>query len=250
MTFLPFSLLFLAPLAACIPDPGLVLMTGTVYDAPNAVGSVVGGVNVVGLAGDGATVDEQTSDEGGAFTLELPAAAAFYIQTEGPSGEGYIPTAFSGQTGLNDFDAGMGFPWIASPEWFSSLQSDWTGCAGADEAGTAGSGVAVVGEVRLWLNISDIDDMPLTTGATIRVTPAQGDEISACYHDGDGLYDSGATGTGADGLFAVFGVASGGLAVSIEYTDTTETRRVVIYQYMAADGGLVPIYPTFVYDGG
>lgn len=240
----------LLPLAACIPDPGSVFMTGTVYDAPNAVGSVVGEVSVRGLDGDGTTVDEQISDEGGAFTLELPAAAAFYVQTEGPTGQGYIPTAFSGQTGLDDFDAGMGFPWIASPEWFTTMQSDWAGCPGAEAAGTAGSGVVVVGEVRLWLNIADIDDMPLTPDALIRVSPAQGDEVEACYHDSDGLYDSGATGTGTDGLFAVFGVASGGLAVSIEYTDTTETRRVVIYQYMAEDGGLVPIYPTFVYDGG
>ncbi len=242
--------LLLSALIACIPAASTVQMTGTVYDAPNASGSVVGGVDVKALDSSGAVVDEQTSDDGGAFAVTITAGDGFFIETDGPAGQGYVPTAFSGTAGLVDFDAGVGFPWIASPDWFSTLQSQWVGCPGADTAGTAGSGVALTGEIRLYMNISDINEMPISTGATVRVTPAIGSEVEACYHDDSGVYAGAATGTGADGQFAVFGAAAGGLAVSVEYTDTSETRRVVIYQYTAEDGGLVPILPTFVYDGG
>lgn len=241
-------------LMGCLPSGQTVTMTGTVYDAPNAAGGVVGGAGVRTLDGTGATIGEVTSAEGGTFEVPVPEGEGFFVQVEGPSGEGYIPTAFSGTAGMNDFDAGIGFPWVSSPDWFAEFQADWAGCPGADVAGTPGSGVALVGEVRMWLNIDDIDQMPIQQGATVLVSPATGDEVAGCYHDADGVYSDAATGTGSDGLFAVFGVSpgvtSGGLTVTIEYDDTSGTRTPVIYQYQAQDAGLVPIYPTFVYDGG
>ena len=244
-------IVFLA-FTGCVPKATNVTMSGTVYDVPNAAGSVVGGATVRTLDGTGALVEEATTDVGGAFTAAVPAGEGFFVQVDGPRGEGSVPTAFSGTAGLNDFDAGIGFPWVAAPDWFAALPADWAGCPGADVAGVPGSGVAVVGEVRMWMNISDIDMMPLQVGADVVVSPASGVEVSGCYHDGDGAYDPTATGTGPDGLFAVFGIApgtaSGGLAATIEYDDTSGVRRPVIYQYTAEDGGLVPIYPTFVYD--
>lgn len=231
-------------LAGCLPA-GTVQMTGTVYDSPGGLGAVVGGAHVRTLDGDGATVAEATSDDAGAFTASVPQGTAFYVQVEGPDGAGYTATAFSGESGMTDFDAGTGFPWVASPDWLAALQADWAGCPGADTAGA--SGVAVVGEVRMWMNVADADTMPVQAAASVVVTPAQGAELSACYHNADGVYDPEATGTGSDGLYAVFGAPAGGLAVSTEYDNGDGTRQVVIYQYMAGEASLVPIYPTFVY---
>lgn len=230
--------------AGCLPA-GTVQMAGTVYDAPGGLGGVVGGALVRTLDGDGATVDEVSSDDAGVFSASVPQGGPFFVQVEGPDGLGYTATAFSGTAGMVDFDAGTGFPWVASPDWLAALQADWAGCPAADTVGA--SGVAVVGEVRLWMNVADADAMPLQEGATVLVSPAQGAELGACYHGADGLYDPEATGTGADGRYAVFGAPAGGLAVSTEYDNTDGTRQVVIYQYQAAEASLVPIYPTFVY---
>ncbi len=242
----------LSVLVGCLPSGNTVTMSGMVYDVPNAAGSVVGSAEVRTIDADGVQVDAVTTDDGGEFSALVPEGDPFFVQVDGPAGLGYVPTAFSGNAGLNDFDAGTGFPWVSSAEWFAELQADWEGCPGADSAGVAGAGVVVVGEVRMWLNVGDIDDMPVQQGSTVIVSPETGAEVSGCYHDDEGLYDEGASGTGADGLFAVFGVAPGvsgeGLAVLIEYDDTSGVRRPVIYQYRAEDGGLVPIYPTFVYD--
>ncbi len=235
-------------LLGCIPSGDVVVMTGTVYNVPNAAGSVVNGATVRTLNGDGQAVDEVQTDADGAFGVNVPEGEGFYVQTEGPEGEGYVPTAFSGDAGLNDFDAGIGFPWVASPEWFASLKEDWVDCPGAAEAGEPGSGIAIVGEIRMWINVTDIDLMPIQQGTVVRVTPAQGEEKEACYHDAAGLYDPAATGTGEDGYYAVFGVDAGGIAVSVEYDDTDLNRRVVVYRYLAVDASLVPIYPTFVYN--
>lgn len=252
MTVTVLALLGTSLLAGCLPSGGTVTMSGTVFDVPNAAGSVVGSAEVRTIDAEGVQVDAVTTDEGGEFEALVPEGDPFFVQVDGPAGLGYVPTAFSGNAGLNDFDAGTGFPWVSSAEWFAELQADWEGCPGAAEAGVEGGGVVVVGEVRMWLNIGDIDDMPIQQGATVLVSPETGAEVAGCYHDDEGLYDEGASGTGADGLFAVFGVAAGatdiGLAVTIEYDDTSGVRRPVIYQYLAEDGGLVPIYPTFVYD--
>jgi hypothetical protein len=247
-------ILVLPGLGACLSNGNTVAMSGTVFDEPFAAGSVVGNVDLQTLDVDAALVDEVTTDEGGGFSMLVPEGEGFFLQLQGPEGEGYVPTAFSGTAGLQDFDSGTGYPWIASSEWFASMQADWAGCPGADVAGTAGSGVAVIGEIRMWMNVSDIDEMPRQQDADVIVSPETGDEVNGCYHDDNGVYDPTATGSGIDGLFAAFGVAPSatdqGLAVTIEFTDIDGTRRPVIYQYRAQDGGLVPLYPAFVYSEG
>ena len=232
--------------SGCMPSSE-VQMSGMVFDSPGGIGGVVGGAVVRTLDGDGVTFAEATTDEGGLFSAAVPAGDAFFVQVQGPDGEGYVATAFSGNAGLFDFDAGAGFPWVASSTWTDALRADWAGCPGAETAGQVGSGVAVVGEVRMWMNVSDVDAMPIEDDAKIVITPAQGSEVTACYHDENGVYDPLATGTGDDGLYAVFGVDPGGLVASIEYDNGDNTRHVALYQYLAEDGGMVPIYPTFVY---
>jgi hypothetical protein len=228
----------LALFAACNPLPDTIALTGVVGDTPYGGGGVVGGATVSVLDDAYAAVDSQDADSDGAFSVALPAGVLFYLTVEA---EGYAPTAFSGVAGLYDSAAPEGYPWVASDAWMAELREEFAACPTVADAGTV-----VAGEVRGYISGVAYTDLGLIPTGTARVLTEDNVEYAACYLDDTGVSTADGTVTGATGRFAIFGVPAGPILVEVRYTDPGGVVPVEVFQFVAPDTGLVPLYPALV----
>jgi hypothetical protein len=228
-------------LSACATAPEFVAMSGAVSDAPYDEGSPVGGaaLEVTALVDEALTViDDQTGGDDGTFAVSVPAGEAFFLEV---SADGFVPTAFSGVAGIQDFAAPEGYPWMVSVAGLDTLRADFAACPTV-----AAEGAVVAGEVRVNTAETAYASMPLVSTGTVRVFDGDSNEYAACYLDDAGDSSADATETGATGRFAVFGVPTGGIVVDVRYTDPGGTVPVELYQFLAPEGGVVPLYPALV----
>lgn len=230
-------------LAACTAEYGTVEMYGTVHDAPNAKGELVAGATLTVLDELFAPLDETTTNADGSFGVGTPAGQAFYLEM---SGEGFVSTHFSGTAGVQDFTAGDGYPWIAPTTWIDDLREEFSACPTAADAGAV-----VAGDVRLYINgVASLETLPPVGTAEVAVYTQDGDvAYPACYLDDDGASVADGDDTGKNGEFAVFGVPEGPIAVELIFEDSDQLYPSILYSFVVADGGFVPLYPALVYEG-
>ncbi len=233
-------MIVMALLSACTDVVPTVTLSGTVSDAPEAVGAPVAGATVSVFDETLAPFGETTSASDGAFALEVPQLATFYVQVDG---EGRVPTAFSGTAGMGDFDAGEGYPWVADPDFVAGERA-----AHADCATSGGDGALVVGVARVYLPSTALGELPIATTADIAVLGSDAQRYPACYLDDEGSSSAEATGTGATGRFAVFGVPEGPAIVGVSWVDPAGARTSHEFQFLVPAGGVVPLYPALVGD--
>lgn len=168
--------------------------------------AVVGGAGLaVGLRlGDDFEYDATITDEVGRFSVVAPRQDLVVLVIEG---EGHLPVAFTGESGIADvFDVPIGQLWAFPEEEAEQWRSDFAGCPGVDEPGM------VVGEVRLDTG-ADPRDANLTPIDLFGFAFLERDgeaRRAPCYLDTEGVrYDPEAEYVGRSGRFAFFGVESG-----------------------------------------
>lgn len=230
-------------LLACVNDLGTVEMSGVVHDAPDAQGNLVEGATLSVVDSELAQVDEAVTAADGSFSVGTPAGQPFFLTL---AGDGFVSTSFSGTAGIGDFTAGDGYPWIVPPTWVDELRAEFSACPSV-----AAEGAVVAGDVRLYIQgIESLQTLPQVDTARVTVYPAEGDaSYAACYLDDDGASVADGEDTGRDGKFAVFGVPAGGVVVEIVFEDGDGMYPSVLYSFVVADGGFVPLYPALVYEG-
>lgn len=229
-------------LLSCIPEAGVVVMNGVLHDAPDSQGNLVSGAALEVVGEDLSVVGSAITETDGTFVVDVPAGQPFYLTI---SGEGYVPTGFSGTAGMGDFYAGDGYPWVVTPEFLASEQSDFANCPTV-----ADSGGAVLGQVRLYVSgSSDFSQLPLISTAIATVYTTEGTAITTCYLDDEGESVPDGSETGPSGRFAAFGVPAGGAIVEISFLDGSGLRPAVLYSFVMAENGVIPLFPALVYEG-
>ncbi len=221
----------------CDVEATTVLFSGVVLDDPSEDGSPVSGATLSTQNRDGDVVGTATTDSAGAFDVEVGAGASFFL---GVAADGYVPTAFSGVAGLEDFESEPGLPWVATTEWLAEVTAPFTECETRGDVGAV-----IFGEARADAGLStDPNQWPKFPGVEVGVIAGDGTTWSGCYLDDAGVSTAGLSSTGETGVFAVFGVPEGAINVTFTAVRGNGEAGTDVYEYIAPEGGLVPILPA------
>ncbi len=224
-------------LLACDPMITEVQMTGTVLDAPANAGNAVGDATVTALNGAGEPFGVATTDADGAFSVTVPAGAPFFVGVEK---DGYVPTAFSGTSGVSDFDAGAGYPWLSTEDWATEERARWEACANYTAEGGFVSGQALavvpgVDDFTSWPPLPDAELLAYVSGDLA---------LDACYLDDEGVVLAAGESTGKTGEYAIFGVPAGQVVIELTVARSNGEAGTDLYQFVAFEDGLIPVFPT------
>ncbi len=220
--------------------PEEVTISGYVSDNPGSTNPLEGvTVSVMDL-----TFEEQDSvvtDAEGFFSVVTTAGVPVYFDLQA---EGYARTAHSGNAGLNDWTVALGQLWLESEDDLSELQALYAGCPGVGEEGGL-----IGGEVRFWLEGYEPDDgaWPLATTAFARAYSSEGDSFDSCHLNEEGTaYDPEALVTGQSGQYAIFGGPAGPVTLTVGYVIEEQPTWAAEYQIYVPDGGIAPLWPSYV----
>jgi hypothetical protein len=159
--------------------------------------------------------------------------------------DGYVPTSYSLGTFYEDSSLPDATLWLRSESSLAALEKEFgPSCPNIEND----EGVALEGEVRLFLDGQELDTLPLVTTASVTAVDGNGAIFDGCYLDVSGKPSAGATMTGETGRFAVFGAEAGTLAlqVTFEFVEGLDEEPVT-YPIVAEAGGAVPYYPALVF---
>lgn len=182
-------------------------------------------------------VDEARTDADGVFRVEAPRQSEVHLVVDG---EGLVPTAFAGVSGVADvFSVPDGQLWSTPEALLAGWRTAFAGCPGAED----GDGV-VVGEIRLQFAGSE---GPIEASSVAWLEEEDGEgRVEACYlGETGGAYDPEATSVGETGLFAMFGVAGGPWLLQAG-RPSTEGLVVGTTRIFVPEGGVVTPFPTLV----
>ncbi len=240
------GLMAAAALSACAPEARDGVLTGivTVDDADDA--DPVAAARVRTFDASAARLDDVSTDQDGRFEAAIPWAGGFFVQIEHAAA---VPTCFSVVSTSGAVEGGVGDLWLRTAEQVESLRATFSTCPTAGEAGAI-----VEGQVKVYLPVSQVDDLPAITTARVTLTDPDGVEHTACYLDGRSQSDPDATVTGGTGRFAFFGLPAGVGLLHVEYfidesyvTDTGDTEGALIpggdLPIWMVEGGVSPLYP-------
>lgn len=231
------------------PYPEEVNMVGYAYDAPYLTGEIAPGETLRVKDLSGAAFSETVTGQDGSFTLPVPAGDPFFFFVEGA----HPTTAFSGTAGLIDLYAGEGLPWFATDAFIAALREEFVNCptalAGTD--GVPGGTAVVAGEVRLYMPAAPYTwEMPTAPTASVELMGSDGEPVTICLLDDDGVSVEYSDVVGSTGRFAAFGVPEGPLVLGVSYQDSDLNIDADQYRGYAPEGGLVSFYPILVQNGG
>jgi len=225
-------------LNGCLGFPTEVQLTGTLLDSYGGQGLQGADIAVHDAMNQpGAT---STTGANGAIDIAVPSSQSFFL-TFSDDADGYVPTSFTGLAGLDDVQAEDGVLFMRSGDDLSALRTEFAACPDVDS-----TQAVVEGEVRVYLPVEEIDQLPTVPDASIIVYDADDNEYSACYLDDKGKSVADGSRTGATGRFAVFGVPPGPISVAVTWAFTEDLDLTSWYIVRAPQGGVVPMYPAWV----
>jgi hypothetical protein len=230
-------------LLACTKDPTQVALRTTIgSDRDEDPNGVVGGAQIDVYAVSTESFSHAEADDDGSVTLELPFGSASFLVLHA---EGYVPTSYS----LGPFYEDSSLPdatlWLRSESSLAALEKEFgPDCPNIEND----KGVALEGEVRLFIDGQDLETLPLVTTASVAAVDGNGAIYGGCYLDDSGKPSAGATVTGETGRFAVFGAEAGTLVLEVvfEFVEGDDPDPIV-YPIVAEAGGAVPYYPALVF---
>jgi len=232
-------------MTACDEPVQFVTLSGTVFDDRYETADPVPGAEVHTVGLDGGEVDRVTADENGWFEATIPAGTAFFV---GVDAEGFVPTGFSGQSALSDYQVSDGLVWLRSEEDKAELEGQFAGCPGNDE-----DGGIVEGWVGVALPVTDTTyRVDLVTTAWVTAYAADGTAYETCYladDNTDPVYDPDAELTGITGRFTILGSPTGLMTLEAGYWISQEDdyyMEPVYYVIYVPPGGIAPFYPLYV----
>ena len=224
-------------LLGCDIESTTVVFSGEVQDAPGNAGEPVEGATVFSQNREGDRVGEGLTDGVGAFAVDVPAGVSFFLTVEE---DAYVPTGFSGVAGLEDFESEAGLPWLATPEWLAEQTAAHAACPTVGDVGTM-----VTGQALMFMpTVADSGSWPALAEVEVEVLGSDGTTYAACYLDDEGVSLAEATGTGATGEFAVFGVPPGGINVTLTVLRSSGDAGTDVFEYVAPTEGVIPIFPA------
>lgn len=249
MAPLPRLLLAAAALtvAACEPDKRMGVLTGVITDGPDVESATIDGARVRTFNKSGKQLDDVTSNGDGAFQAATPWGGTFFIEVD----DGDVPTAFSAIAQYGSVEGGPGDLWARSQGELDGLRATYDQCPTVDDAG----GV-IEGEVRVYLPVNELDDLPEITTAVVTATGADGTVYDACYLNDLTQSEPDLPWTGETGRFAIFGVKPGIVDIDIDYwvpnstgeIDTSNTDTLVetpTLPIRMPENGASPHYPLW-----
>jgi hypothetical protein len=234
----------LLTLFACLSDAEFVTMTGTVFSGSGEDATPVGGAEIHSLAVTNLEVDRVFADDSGAFSIQIPSGASFFV---GAEANGYVPTGFSGQSATSDYSVTDGLLYMHSQASYDGIQADFDGCASNDEGGPT-----LEGWVAFGIDNGDVIETYLVTTAWVTAYSGDGDPYDTCYLDDleeSAVYDPDATLTGSHGRFLVQGAPTGLMTLETAYwidqaSDwQTDPLYYIVY---APPGGIASFQPLWV----
>lgn len=187
-------------------------------------------------------VDSAVTDDEGFFSVVTTAGVPVYFDLQA---EGYVPTAFSGNAGLVDWELALGDLWIESEDDLAELEARYAGCPGVGEGG----GI-IAGEIRFWAEgyePGDGEEWPMSTTGFGRAYATDGESWDSCHLDDSGeAYSADALVTGESGQYAIFGGPTGPVTLTLGYVIEEEPLWGAEYRIYVPDGGIAPLWPSYV----
>lgn len=225
-------------LLACWRNPSEVLLTSVLLDRREGEGLSGAGIEVHDASGvyfgDGQT------GEGGAFEVKVPASQAFFLTFQHEEG-GFVPTSFAGLAGASDLSAEEGLLYMRSAEEIAALREEFSACPAA-----SAEGAIVEGEVKLWFNVEEKDELPTVKDVTVTAFDEDDQAWTACYLDEEGGSLPDATATSSNGRFAIFGLPEAALAVAFTWNLAEGLETTNWYLVRAPEAGVSPMYPAWI----
>ena len=234
------ALLLTLGLAACGSGlPEEVTLTGRILAEPDADAAPLAGATLELRDNELAAIDEVETDDDGGFSLQLPAGYPFYLSI---GGDGLVATSFSGYAGFEDYTVDDGVLWAQDDAGLTALRAEFADCATVDDPG----GV-VEGQVRLYIEGQEVEDLPTITTGEVLVYESDGTEHTACYLPDEEDPSAEQLWTGSTGRYAVFGIPEGPTTIAAWYSiQEDELSESAYYYAWMPEEGAVPLYPTLV----
>jgi len=234
-------MLRLAPIAlllACDADEK-VRISGQVWDSPDAL-SALPGVDVTARDLDGEVLLSTTTDATGAFSLQIGVQTTFFLHLES---EGWVPTAFTGMTGLSPARSPDGALFLRHPDDQAALDARFAHCPGV------GAGGQVDGEMRLYLGDTNagVEQLPLITTGHARAEDASGADVAGCYPlEGQPEGVTEPESTGETGAFVVAGLEPGPARLTMGFELGEALGHADVYPVYIPEGGVAPLAPAWI----
>lgn len=221
---------------ACLHNPDSVYVSGQVL-AEQYAESGASGVTVESINAQLEPFAETTTDASGAFEVEAQASGVYHLHL---SGDGIVPTAFSGIVGQNDIELSAGSLFVRSETEVAALRDVHENCPTANDPGGIIEGVVV-----FPLTSDTTGEAVVAESATVSASLNDAVSYTACILDDDGVSLSADGRVGTTGRFAFFGVRPG--AITVEFQQEIGDKTLTNYGFaLMPQDGIVPFHPATI----
>ena len=223
-------------LAACLPQPGEILLSGQVQTAQDAEQGAPG-ITVSAFDSELAPYSETVTDEEGLFAVPVQTNRVYHLAF---SGEAVATTAFSGIVGASDTAIAEDELFVRSDAEVEAMRLEYANCAASELEGGIVEGI-----VYFRLQNSRDDNYLVAEEAMVEVYDSNGTQYETCYLDTAGESLEAGSDVGATGRFAAFGVPAGPTTVTFRQ----EIGAGVIENFgyvLMPENGVAPFHPAFI----
>jgi len=221
---------------ACLPEPGEVTLSGQVDSAQY---SEAGAADITVSSWDSelAPYSEDATDSDGMFAIPVMANRVYHLAL---SGEGLVPTAFSGVIGSSDVALPAGSLFVRSLAEVEGLREAFGDCASFQATGGIVEGI-----IQFPIQNGSSGENLMAEVAYLSARSNDGTTHSGCYLDDDGVSLENGVEVGATGRFAIFGVHQGPVTIEFSQDLGGQTLSNYGYAFMPEDG-ITPFFPAFI----
>jgi len=223
-------------LAGCLPVPGEVQLSGQILTAQD---SGVGAPEIAVAAHDSELqpYSDTITDEDGLFSTPVQTNRVWHLVF---TGDGVVPTAFSGVVGQSDMALPEDAIYVRSEAEVEALRVVHSLCPTAED-----DGGIVEGIVRFPLQNSHDDSYLIAEEAYVEAYDVDGNLYDVCYLDDDGESLEKGSAVGATGRFAAFGLPAG--PITLAFKQEVSSQTIENYGFvMMPENGIAPFHPAFI----